>query len=65
VLGHKIGGGVERTYDRHKYTKQKGEAWAKLADRIKIILAGAADTAKVVPIGADGSALTSSANSPN
>ena len=47
VLGHKVGGGVERTYDRFAYIREKGAALAKLAEHIKIILAGPVDN--VVP----------------
>jgi integrase len=47
VLGHKVGGGVERTYDRFAYIREKGAALAKLAEHIKIILSGPVDN--VVP----------------
>ena len=47
MLDHKVGGGVERTYDRFAYIREKGAALAKLAEHIKIILAGPVDN--VVP----------------
>jgi integrase len=47
VLGHAIRG-VEGRYDRHDYSDEKAAALAKLADLIKIILAGPADN--VVPM---------------
>jgi integrase len=38
VLGHAVGNAVEKIYDRHSYTDEKGEALARLADLIERIV---------------------------
>jgi integrase len=52
VLGHKIGG-IAGIYDRYDREAEKTEALQKLADQVKIILAGP-PTDNVVPINACG-----------
>jgi len=47
VLGHSVGGAVERTYDRHSYLDEKREALERLAGQIDRILH---PEAKVVPL---------------
>jgi hypothetical protein len=42
TLGHAILG-VQGTYDRHSYTDEKGEALAKLAGLVALIVAPPAD----------------------
>jgi hypothetical protein len=48
VLGHVISG-VEGTYDRHNYGKEKRAALDVLAREVQRILAGKSD-AKVIPL---------------
>jgi hypothetical protein len=43
VLGHRVGGKVEQTYDRFAYIQEKAQGLQKLADLIAIILKGPQD----------------------
>jgi integrase len=51
TLGHRVGSVIERTYDVHKYDREKGVALEALAAMIKSILAGPAPApANVIPL---------------
>jgi integrase len=43
VLGHRVGKGTEKIYDRHEYADEKRDALAKLAALIATIVGGAPD----------------------
>lgn len=49
ILGHRIGGAAEQTYDRHDYSIEKRDALAALAELIGSIIKGVAPSIAELP----------------